>query len=100
MPSDASLHDPERARAAMRLILAAYQPHVRVMDDSVQPGDVVIVGPVGGGPGHVLMGGFQPNTLWHAVLPRVCFTGIAFNPETTELVGVYRMADRRRWLHE
>lgn len=103
LPADVSLHDPARARAAMRLILEAYPDHERVTDGSLEPADVVVVGPPGRhgpSPGHVLLAGFEPNTLWHAVAPGVCFTGVTFDSTVTQLVAVYRLLDRERWLRD
>jgi hypothetical protein len=62
----------------MRQLRRLYEPVSEVVNGKVEPGDIVVSGPRGGGPGHALIAGFDPFTLWH-VEPAsgVCYTGIA-----------------------
>lgn len=105
LPQDAALHDPAQARAAMLRLRRAYGPADRVdlLGDTlmVEPGDVLVTGRAGGGPGHAMIVGAQRNTLWEATAPAVRWTGMsalkqrdprvavfcAFRPERKDLWG-------------
>jgi len=97
LPQDIALHRPEGARAAMRKILRIYSPHERVTGISVQPGDIFVIGEPQGGPGHAMIVGPRKNTLWHATLLGVHFTGFGQYAGLTTVHEVYRMRDRARW---
>lgn len=64
-PPDGAMHNPKGAARVVRAIRKQF-PHVAVREPVVQPGDVIVVGPRGGGPGHAMFGGTQANTLWHS----------------------------------
>ena len=64
---------------------------------TVEPGDIVVTGAVGGGPGHVAIVGARRNTLWHAVSgPGFHQTGWALLSGQV-LWAVYRIEDKHRW---
>ena len=43
-------------------------PHCKVLrNQGLEPGDLLVVGPPGGGPGHAMIVGWEPNTLWHCI---------------------------------
>jgi cell wall-associated NlpC family hydrolase len=99
LPQDVALHSPATARAALRQFLSIYQPHERVADGTAQAGDVVVTGPVGGGPGHALIVGGRRGELWHAGAQHVECTGYGYlSRGDVAMHAVYRMLDRERWV--
>ena len=98
VPADVCLHDPERARAAIRDLLEVYEPWEPVRD-LLQPFDLIVAGPAGGGPGHALLVGPRRNTLWQCSQARgVHWSGWALGPGYESLHAAYRLGDRERWL--
>lgn len=89
LPQDAGLHRPDLARAAMRAIMTSYRPFTRVEGRRVQGGDVLVVGPIEGGPSHAMIVGWEPNTIWHSTTPRVQMTGFTLD-DTLKVFKVYR----------
>ena len=67
--SDVALHQPTTARSSMRYLMARYD--MRKVDPGVdgvyvlEPADVLVYGPKGGGPGHATIQG-PHGFLWHA----------------------------------
>lgn len=97
-PPDVSFHDPRLARRSLALLRRLYEPCQRLRDGLLQPMDVVVVGPSGGGPGHVMLVGYRRNTLWHCARESgVCESGWSL-PGEYRLIAAYRMSDRQRWL--
>ncbi len=101
-PHDASLHNRAGAIVAVREIVRRYSPCVKVEADAegyyrVEPGDIVVTGTPGGGPGHVEIVGAKRNELWHA-LPSSGFhqSGWSFL-EQQLLYAIYRIEDKDRW---
>lgn len=76
LPQDASFHNKKLAETSLRQIIRMYPSHV-VEGSVVQPGDVIICGPVGknGGPGHGMIVG--KDSLWHVDGNCVCKAGLA-----------------------
>ena len=76
LPQDASFHNKAQAEASLRMFFRMY-PCSPVKGDTVQPGDIVICGPVGknGGPGHGMIVG--SDSLWHVDSRSVCKAGLA-----------------------
>jgi hypothetical protein len=97
IPTDAAMHHPPTARAGLRWFLSHYPRHQEVTDGFVQPGDVLVTGPQGGGPGHGILVGPRENTLWQCSADSVHFTGMSI-PECYQLFAAYRMTDRSKWL--
>lgn len=100
---DACSHDAEESWRQVRKLLAVYPQlgPVRPREDGlydVEPGDLVVVGPASGGPGHLMVVGARPNTMWEADKPAVREVGIQHDPQTRHVKHVYRFADRWRWL--
>lgn len=94
IPQDAAMHDPVLAARTMRAIIKAYGPATVVRDRIVEPGDVVVVGPPDGGPGHAMIVG-SPRRIWHATNRSVQKTG-------TVIVGmkvfrIYRPSGKGGW---
>ena len=100
LPSDASLHSPESARASMKQIMKIFMPHLPVKDNTAEPGDILITGPKRGGPGHAMIVGFRRNTLWEATSPRIHQVGWSLKGNLhNKLFRVLRMTDRsKRWV--
>lgn len=97
MPHDTALHDRQTALVAMRRLLERYQPSERVDTPYVEPGDVLVTGSPGGGPGHVALIGPRKNELWHS-LPHVGFHRTGWGLlQQQRLHAVYRFTDRERW---
>lgn len=67
LPQDIAFHKPDTAQAALHCLLRAYSP-VRALEDGepLLPADVIIVGPPSGGPGHSILVGPEPCTLWQS----------------------------------
>jgi len=94
--ADASMHDREGAFSVMREIMRRYPDHVAVTNGMVEPGDILVVGPTEGGPGHMMLVGHSRNTVWQASASKVHFTGL-YLPASATLFRVYRMVDRDQW---
>lgn len=103
-PHDGAMHDRAGAVAAMREVMRRYDPVIRltgVGDDGfleVEPGDIIVTGDAGGGPGHIEMVGARRNELWHATDgPGFHQSGWGFFEGQT-LFAVYRILDKHRWM--
>lgn len=81
---------------AMKAILSCYEPHIEVRLGTVEPGDVAVTGPVGGGPGHVLVAGVRPNTWFHATPKGVQMTGSGYSAGMLPF-RIYRYLDKASW---
>ncbi len=90
LPQDASFHNKERVKTSLRQFFRMYPSH-SVDDFVVQPGDVIICGPVGknGGPGHGMIVG--KDSLWHVDGKCVCKAGLAVMQQ-----GAYAFRQIRR----
>jgi len=100
LPQDTAWHSRRGAMKALHTMRRIYGASERVRRDRLQPGDVVITGPPGGGPGHAMIVGGRKNTLWHCVQNSgVCQTGIGFFNEQQRIFAVYRFSDREGWAH-
>lgn len=98
LPPDAAMHTRQKAIAAMLTILHALGP-ADLIDGPLQPGDVVITGPVDGGPGHAMIVGPQKNTLWESAGSGVHRVGLGTLGRTgTKVHYCYRLRDRERWM--
>lgn len=96
LPQDAAMHDRAGAIAGMLTIKRAFDPLDEVLDGLVQPGDLLVVGPRRGGPGHGMIVGCRPGEVWEAGTRRVQKVGWSL-PDTSELFAVYRKKDRKPW---
>lgn len=99
MPPDAALHDPDTSEAALRALRDLYQPVIALASGPVQPFDILVVGPQGGGPSHVMLVGTAPGNLWHCT-PGAGFHrgGWTLGSGYEVLHGAFRIGDRERWL--
>lgn len=104
-PHDASLHDRAGAIRTVREIVRRYSPCVKVEADEkgyfqVEPGDIVVTGMPGGGPGHIEIVGANPNELWHAQPSPGFHQGGWSFLEQQLLYAIYRIEDKHRWRHQ
>lgn len=96
LPQDASFHNKELCIRGMRGFLSRY-PHTKVESTMLQPGDVIVAGPRGGGPGHAILAGVR--SLWHCDSSCVSPTGFTQREQDTFIFhSVYRVANREAWL--
>lgn len=101
LPQDSAFHSRERAEVGMRKILRIYSPcSVVEKGCAVRPGDIVIVGCSGGGPGHSLIVGYKKNTLWQSDHGTgVVRGGFGLIDTYQVLYRVYRVENlEQRWL--
>jgi cell wall-associated NlpC family hydrolase len=96
LPPDTALHNRGTALAAMKRVLTRYPDHVLVSNNQVEPGDIIVSGEVGGGPGHVAIVGGK-NQVWQAIQK------MGFGPTGWSLFGaqkicaVYRPTNKWEW---
>ena len=100
VPHDISFHDPEGARASMRNLIRQLRERMGCWAEdvtaglTVQAGDVVVVGPEHGGPGHLMIVGMGKrifHSVWNA---EVCPTGLTLR---YPLHRIFRPAEQERW---
>lgn len=91
LPSDAAMHTRRGAIGVMRTIRKRFAPNDPVRDGSLEPGDVIVVGPSDGGPGHAMIVGTRKNELWHSTGRNVHRSGLAFAQGYNRVFRVYRM---------
>lgn len=98
LPQDYSMHTRAGAISVMRKILRIYPEMKKVPGTTLEPGDVVVVGPKEGGPSHCLIVGAKKNTMWHAANNTgVCMTGWGLMRDQQKIFRVYRFKDRHVW---
>lgn len=98
LPQDAALHARESAIAAMHQIRKLYLPNEPVEDGTVEPGDLLITAPPGGGPGHALIAGPRRWELWHATGLCVHRTGLGgLRSAGWDLRYVFRPGTKAEW---
>jgi len=94
LPPDTAFHNKKSAVQGLKKLLRLYPSEV-VEGDIVQPGDVVIAGPLAGGPGHGMLVGVKH--LWHCE-STVCRAGLAcLCGGTNHFKEVRRLKDRGSW---
>ena len=99
VPQDASMHSPKTAFNALRFFLESWPNHVDASRSGrAQPGDILVVGPVKGGPGHAIIVGPEPNTLWQASSCGVYRGGWILERPMTRVFRAYRGSNREVWL--
>ncbi len=96
LPADTCFHSRQAATAAMHKFRHLFRPMIDVDGWNVQPGDVLVVGPKHGGPGHGVIVGCEPGVLYEAGTSRVQKVGFSF-PSCRKVFGVFRKGDRGRW---
>lgn len=97
LPSDRALHDRDGAIEVMKMLIRLYEPIEWVSDGQIEPGDSVVTSSLGGGPGHALIAGPDPFTLWHVDKDAgVCRTGIGLTG--MEIHAILRPKEKNLWL--
>lgn len=99
LPSDVSFHNRRGAMRSMIKIKRLYSHRKVNPEKGLQPGDMIIVGPPGGGPGHAMLVGTEPNTIWHCTPNSgVVKTGWSLVNGQQKIFRIYRIKDReKRW---
>jgi cell wall-associated NlpC family hydrolase len=99
LPNDAALHNRAGAVAAMRRILELQRPWVPVEDGTVEPGDVLVWAPRGGGPGHATIAGGERFVLWESSVSGVRRTAIGamLVHGAWAFSGAFRPTDKTSW---
>lgn len=108
LPQDAAMHNRTSAILAMKKINALYRPNVQAFsrldtpleEVVVEPGDVVVCAPEGGGPGHVMLAGARPYELWESSgtgVRRVGLGGLLLDRGQWRLHYVYRITNKQEW---
>lgn len=98
LPPDIAFHNRRGALAGMREVLRLYRPYDRVRDGTIEPGDVIVSGPVGGGPGHGMIVGVERATIYHAVENLgVIKTGLGLVANSQGFFAIFRVGDKERW---
>lgn len=96
LPDDAALHDRVGAICGMKRLRKLFWPNKPIpLDAPLEPGDIVVTGPENGGPGHGMIVGARPNTIWHSSGTSVHWTGLR-PPKGHKVFRVYRMDDEER----
>ncbi|MCP4897890.1 MAG: hypothetical protein GY906_13035 [bacterium] len=100
LPQDIAMHDPRGALEVMHSIADGFRPfEVVKRGGEIEPGDVIVVGPVGGGPGHGMVVGATPNAIWHSTGQGVQFTGLGnLHLMRQRIFRVYRYLEKHLWL--
>jgi len=95
LPQDTAMHNRTKAIAAMRAIIRLY-PEAKVVRNPrfIEPGDVLVVGEATGGPGHAIIVGPEPNTLWQTGTTGVRKCGLGLIDASQRLFRVYRISNR------
>jgi len=98
LPPDQAMHDREGALAAMRAICRRYEPLIDATDDEyLEPGDILVVGPSGGGPGHAMIAGGRQGHIWECLASGVTLSGMPLIGSAVELFRIYRVMDKHKW---
>lgn len=95
VPFDAAMHSREGAVRTIWSLCRGYGLRAYRGADS-QPGDVIIVSFRGGGPGHAMLVGPKPNTIWHVGNRGVVRCGWSL-PVGMSYHGTLRQVDRTNW---
>lgn len=96
---DRSLHDPVGAQRVMEMICGFYPDHtaLEIGDRCVEPGDVIVTGHGGGGPGHAILVGPRRNTMWQALRQSVRMGGIGLLDHYQQIFVIFR-PDKTLWI--
>jgi len=95
VPADAAMHSRQGAVSTIWAFCRAYglRPH---NGPETQPGDTILVAFRGGGAGHAMVVGPEPNTLWHVGQSGVEKTGWSL-PADMDFSRAFRQVDRGNW---
>lgn len=96
IPADTSMHNKVGAMRTLHRMRRTFPEHYRVRGPYLKPGDVMIAGPTGGGPGHWRFIGDERNTIWEAGSGGVQRYGWCI-PDTMKVFRVYRFTQEQQW---
>lgn len=99
LPPDAALHNRKTAIAAMKKLSRAFDPLEPIYsmgETTVEPGDIIVVGPHEGGPGHAIIVGCLKNWFYEAGSKRVQRIGAGLEAGV-KVFEVYRHKLRHSW---
>lgn len=96
---DAQFHDHEATMRAVAAMRRAY-PSRRIRSSRHLPaGSVIVTGDAMGGPGHVMVVGPEPNTIWQCNRRVGVYRGgFSFEARSQVVKAVYEMRDLWRWV--
>lgn len=101
LPDDTALHNRKAAIAGMHKLRRALEPNDMLRFDGpaeLEPGDVIVTGPVGGGPGHAMIVGCKPNVIWESSGTGVRRVGLyGLRQAAVAVYYVFRCGDRGSW---
>ena len=95
------LYSKEKADAALREILSEYQPVKRVLDKTIEPGDIIVTATDIEAPGHIMIAGPKQSELWHTYSSPVHRTGLGFFSGHSQIMNyyrTYRFQDKEKWV--
>lgn len=97
LPPDAAMHNRQGSMMVMRYLLNFLSPVAEIQPPKLQPGDILVVGPANGGPGHAIIVSPWRNVLFHAGTQQVCRTGMGLAGHYQTIFHVYRKGNRECW---
>lgn len=97
-PGDVSLHNPSLATRILREMLGRY-PHDEIREEkSLEIGDMLVTGPLDGGPGHVCIAGMKQGLIYQALEGSgVVRTGCGYDPNVQQKFRIYRPKFKNTW---
>lgn len=105
LPDDTALHSRETAIEGMLRLRRALEPNAMIPPEAgvlhVEPGDILVTGPTGGGPGHAMIVGCRQNVLWEASNLSVRRVGLSgLRRKDTVCYYAFRPTDKAAWRTE
>jgi hypothetical protein len=97
LPPDAAMHTKSGSIRVMKYILKLLDPIYEIVPPFVEPGDILVVGPTNGGPGHAMIVSPWKNVLVHAGTSEVCKTGFHLSVHYQKIFHVFRKGNRQCW---
>lgn len=94
LPPDTAMHNRREAMRIMRTMMRAFQHEQAI--DYVEPGDVLVTGELGGGPGHIIVVGERQlwqSTRFFGVRP----TGLGLIQTHQVFHAAFRMLNKESW---
>lgn len=101
IPQDTAFHNPKKSVLAMNKLLETYDCHRLAPYYPVEPGDILVTGAKGKGPGHAMIIGPKKNHIWHMDTHFVSRTGPLFTSGSSSLYylyRIYRIKDKYLWI--
>lgn len=97
LPADTAFHNKESAWKAFRQMRTVFKAEDVPKEGTFQPGDILIVGPRKGGPGHAVIVG-PDKRLWHCDSEAVVWTGLGYlHSKSINFKKALRITHRELW---